>query len=114
MIEGITIGRQFWDVPPTCGSGTREAAMRATKSGGPLRYLSSIATVPAARGRGLGTALLEESLQVVDQAYLPAHLESTNRRNVSLYQRHGFTVTGPIEHLEGPTLTKMWRDRVES
>jgi ribosomal protein S18 acetylase RimI-like enzyme len=91
-----------------------EAAMQAHQPDGQFWYLSSIATVPAARGQGLGTELLQASLQIVDQAHLPAYLESTNRRNVSLYQRHGFMVTGSIELPDGPTLTRMWRNTVES
>ncbi|MCA1842503.1 MAG: GNAT family N-acetyltransferase, partial [Actinobacteria bacterium] len=75
----------------------------------PLWYLGVIATVPSAQGQGLGSALLRQSLAVVDEAQLPAYLESTNPRNVALYQRHGFMTTGLIELPNGPTLTKMWR-----
>jgi ribosomal protein S18 acetylase RimI-like enzyme len=75
-----------------------------------LWYLGVIATVPSSREKGLGTALLEQSLQSIDNTGLPAYLESTNPRNVSLYQRHGFATTGRIELPDGPGLTKMWRD----
>lgn len=40
----------------------------------------------------------------------PAYLESTNPRNVSLYERHGFAVTGSIDLPGGPSLSAMWRD----
>jgi ribosomal protein S18 acetylase RimI-like enzyme len=75
-----------------------------------LWYLGVIATMPSSRGKGLGTALLEQSLQSIDNTGLPSYLESTNPRNVSLYQRHGFATTGRIELPDGPVLTKMWRD----
>ena len=39
----------------------------------------------------------------------PAYLESTNPRNVSLYERHGFVATGSIELPGGPPLTAMLR-----
>jgi ribosomal protein S18 acetylase RimI-like enzyme len=75
----------------------------------PLWYLGVIATVPSSQGKGLGGALLEQSLAVVDRANQPAYLESTNPRNISLYQRHGFETIGLIELPDGPSLTKMWR-----
>jgi GNAT superfamily N-acetyltransferase len=86
-----------------------DTATKAHHPEGQLWYLGVIATVPPSRGKGLGTGLLEQSLKLVDKAGLPAYLESTNPRNVSLYQRHGFATTGPIELLDGPVLTKMWR-----
>jgi hypothetical protein len=52
-------------------------------------------------------------LSQVDSAGLPAYLESSNERNLSLYQRHGFDVVG--EHLalgRGPTIWRMWRQPV--
>jgi len=49
-------------------------------------------------------------LAVVDGARLTAYLESTDPRNLPLYQRHGFATTGLIELPNGPTLTQMWRD----
>jgi ribosomal protein S18 acetylase RimI-like enzyme len=73
-------------------------------------YLGVIATVPPSRGRGLGSMLLAQTLRIVDHAALPAYLESTNPRNVSLYERHGFVRTGVIDLPDGPSLTAMWRD----
>lgn len=89
--------------------GVLEAAMEEAHPAGPLWYLSLLATVPAARGRGRGTALLERTLAPVDEAALPAYLESTNPRNVSLYLRHGFEAIGRIDLPDGPSLTTMWR-----
>ncbi|CAN5607226.1 GNAT family N-acetyltransferase [soil metagenome] len=72
-------------------------------------YLGLLATLPARRGRGVGAALLAHGLAGVDQAGLPAYLESTNPRNLTLYQRHGFEITGRIDLPDGPHLTTMWR-----
>jgi len=100
----------------TCSAGDLErleildAALQAHHPDGPLWYLGVVATEPATQGLGLGTALLEESTKPVDDSLLPAYLESTNPRNVSLYQRCGFHVTGLIELPDGPVLTTMWRD----
>jgi ribosomal protein S18 acetylase RimI-like enzyme len=73
-------------------------------------YLGMIATEPEARGRGIGGSLMREALTVVDAAHLPAYLESTNPRNISLYVRHGFRVTGELKIPDGPSMTAMWRD----
>src|SRR4029079_14902841 len=75
-------------------------------------YLGVIATRPERQGQGLGTELLHASLARVDEQGLPAYLESSNPRNVSLYLRHGFVAIGEIELDGGPSLTKMWRDPV--
>jgi GNAT superfamily N-acetyltransferase len=87
-----------------------DAAQQAHHPDGPLWYLGVIATVPAERGQGLGTALLQRSIDAVDRSGLPAYLESTSPRSVALYRREGFTVTGLIDLPEGPKLTMMWRE----
>ena len=84
--------------------------LRAHHPAGRLWYLGQIATEPGMRGRGVGSALLARSLQAVDADHLPAYLESSNPRNVSLYERHGFAVVGSIDLPGGPSLTPMWRD----
>jgi GNAT superfamily N-acetyltransferase len=73
-------------------------------------YLGTIATTRDRRGQGLGSALLRASLEHVDATGLPSYLESTNPRNVPVYERHGFRSTGTIELPGGPALTAMWRD----
>jgi GNAT superfamily N-acetyltransferase len=65
-------------------------------------YLGAIAVIRSAQGRGIGTALLHHSLAIVDEVGAPAYLESTNVRNVPLYERHGFRVTGRIDVAGGP------------
>ena len=69
-----------------------------------------LATEPGRRGQGIGTRLLAASLARVDADRLPAWLESTNRRNVALYERHGFRAVGVVELPDdGPPVTPMWR-----
>ena len=89
--------------------GVMGAAMAASHPSEPHWYLGSIATVRGRQGRGIGTALLRHSLAVVDGAGAPAYLESSNPRNVPLYERHGFVVTGRIDLPDGPPLIPMWR-----
>jgi ribosomal protein S18 acetylase RimI-like enzyme len=44
-----------------------------------------------------------------DRDGLPAYLESSNPRNISLYQRHGFEVVGRIQAGTSPVMTPMYR-----
>lgn len=73
-------------------------------------YLGVIGTVPAWRGKGLGSALLAHALAPIDAAGLPAYLEATSERNAALYARFGFVRTGTIELPDGPSLIAMWRE----
>lgn len=90
------------------------AATSERRPSRPHWHLSVIATDDGARGRGLGSRLLNETLPMVDETGLPAHLESTNTRNVSLYLRHGFEVVEEVELPDGPVFTTMWREPHES
>ena len=75
----------------------------------PHWYLGVIATWPDQRGQGLGSALLEHCLAIVDASSMPAYLESTNPRNLTLYERHGFESLGRRDIPDGPFVTPMWR-----
>ena len=44
-----------------------------------------------------------------DKDGLPAYLESSNPKNISLYERHGFEVMGKIQVGAGPLVTPMLR-----
>jgi ribosomal protein S18 acetylase RimI-like enzyme len=68
-----------------------------------------IGTDPACQGMGLGSALLRHSLAMCDRDQLPAYLESSNPRNISLYERHGFVRTGIIQYGSSPEMTAMLR-----
>ena len=56
----------------------------------PYWYLPLIGVDPARQGKGLGGALLRHQLAICDRDGAPAYLESSNPRNISLYERHGF------------------------
>jgi len=85
-------------------------AVEAAHPKEPHWYLGVVATMPERRSQGLGAALLRASLAVVDADHHPAYLESSNPRNISLYERHGFEVTGRIDVDDGVWMTPMWRD----
>jgi GNAT superfamily N-acetyltransferase len=85
-------------------------AMAAAHPHDPHWYLNVIATLPASRGGGLGAAALAPVLAVCDTEGMPAYLESSNPRNMTLYRRHGFEQTGEILLPDGPSLYPMWRE----
>jgi len=75
----------------------------------PHWYLPLIGVDPAHQGKGHGDALMAYALEQCDRDRLPAYLESTNPRNVSLYRRHGFEALGSIQAGSSPTLVPMLR-----
>lgn len=75
----------------------------------PHWYLPFIGVDPAQQGRGLGAMLLKVSLRRCDVAQLGAYLESTNPRNQSLYERHGFEAIGEIRVGSCPPVVPMLR-----
>ncbi len=74
-------------------------------------YLAVLGIEPELQGRGFGSALMQPVLARCDQQQVPAYLESSKRRNVVLYERHGFRV---LEELrlpkDGPPMWRMWRE----
>ena len=75
----------------------------------PCWYLPLIGVDPASQGQGYGSALLRYALEQVDRTGAPAYLESSNPRNVPLYERHGFNVLGSIQAGSSPTVVPMLR-----
>lgn len=75
----------------------------------PHWYLPMIGVDPAHQGEGIGSALLIEGLKAVDRDGLIAYLESSNPRNIPLYERHGFEVIGEIQSGSSPVLRPMLR-----
>jgi ribosomal protein S18 acetylase RimI-like enzyme len=57
----------------------------------------------------LGAAMMRHALVQCDRDKKSAFLESSNRQNVSLYERHGFEVLGKIQVGTSPTLFPMLR-----
>ena len=75
----------------------------------PHWYLPLIGVDPMHQGKGHGDALMTYALKRCDRDHLPAYLESTNPRNISLYTRHGFEALGTIQVGSSPPLVPMLR-----
>ena len=76
----------------------------------PHYYLSLLGTHPDHRGEGIGMALLEHDLALVDADRFPAYLESSNPANNHRYARVGFEIIGEFSYPGGgPVITTMWR-----
>ena len=67
-----------------------EAAGEGKHPAEPHWHLVDIGTCLAARGHGVGTALIEHRLAAIDAAGCIASLEATSPRNARLYERLGF------------------------
>ena len=75
----------------------------------PHWYLPMIGVEPSSQGKGVGSALLQLTLANCDCDGLPAYLESSNPRNIPLYERFGFEVIGEIRSGDAPPLFPMLR-----
>jgi GNAT superfamily N-acetyltransferase len=77
----------------------------------PCWYLPLIGVDPRCQGQGYGSALLRHALAECDREGMPAYLESSNPRNIPLYQKHGFESIGAIQAGTSPTVVPMLRPR---
>jgi len=77
----------------------------------PHWYLPLIAADPNWIGQGLGALLMKHALRRCDEQGVAAYLESSNPRNISFYERHGFQIIGRIQSGSSPVLTPMLRPK---
>ena len=77
----------------------------------PHFYLNMLGVRDRSRGLGIGMALLSSNLGLVDEAIMPAYLESSNPRNIERYRSLGFAPHQTFSVAEGgPVVTTMWRE----
>lgn len=126
-------GAAFWDAPDTWRPGFADLirslpilgpainvriprslrgfqVIEAAHPRAPHWYLSVLGTDPPAQGKGVGRTLVQPILDRCDREGLGAYLESSKEKNISYYERFGFTVTGEVRLPDGPLLWPMWRD----
>lgn len=75
----------------------------------PHWYLPMIGVDPTRQGSGYGSALMAHAVIQCDRSNQLAYLESSNPRNIPLYQRYGFEVLGTIQVGSSPPLSPMLR-----
>ena len=75
----------------------------------PHWYLPLLGVDPVKQGQGYGSFLLQDALDRGDKNHEVFYLESTNPRNVPLYQRYGFEVLGEIQKGNSPIMIPMRR-----
>lgn len=76
----------------------------------PHHYLFFLGVDPAHQGQGLGSIILEASLNRLSPQGLPCYLENSNPRNTPLYQRHGFVPGEAFRpRPDAPPMLPMWR-----
>lgn len=74
-------------------------------------YLALLGVHADHRGKGLGLALLRESLAEIDASGLPTYLESTSAKNLPLYEGLGFKRIGVVALPDGgPPVDQLWRE----
>lgn len=77
--------------------------------GEPHWYLPFIGIDPFQQGKGYGTALMKHALIPCDRDQTLAYLESSNPKNIPLYERHGFELLGTIQVGTSPPIFPMLR-----
>jgi GNAT superfamily N-acetyltransferase len=77
----------------------------------PHWYLPLVAADPNWIGQGLGALLMKHALRRCDEEGIAAYLESTNPRNISLYERHGFKIIGRIQSGSSTVMAPMLRPK---
>ena len=86
-----------------------EARLEAAHPTGSFFHLTILATHASHRGKGLGMALLADTLTRIDALGAPAYLESTNPVNNQRYRNAGFEPRSEITMPSGHIVTTMWR-----
>lgn len=131
--DGVILGAAIWHLPgalsdsfwhylPQTGRYLRAfgfpgvlRALRIYSQAGTYRprtphwYLQGIGVNELARGRGIGSVLLDHRLARIDAQGQPAYLESSNKRTGKLYATRGFEVTRRIDAWPAHAPYGMWR-----
>ena len=98
------LGRSFWRLWRS------EAAVQKARPVFPHWYLGYIAVTETARGRGLGSALLDRAVENAGEEAV--YLESTTAASQALYERKGFVPLGAVPRLGRHCEVGMWRPGV--
>jgi ribosomal protein S18 acetylase RimI-like enzyme len=75
----------------------------------PHWFLPLIGVDPLQQGKGFGAALMQHALVLCDRDRTLAYLESSNPKNIPLYERYGFKLLGTIQVATSPPIFPMLR-----
>jgi ribosomal protein S18 acetylase RimI-like enzyme len=75
----------------------------------PHWYLTLLGVDPLHHGEGLGSVLMKHAIVTFDLDNKFAYLESSNRKNIPFYERHGFELLGTIQTNTSPSIFPMLR-----
>jgi|SRR5947209_16675620 len=75
----------------------------------PHFYFAYIGVAPHQQGEGIGTRLMQPTLERCDLEQLPAYLEASSERNATLYERLGFVHQEQFGFAGSPPLRPMIR-----
>jgi RimJ/RimL family protein N-acetyltransferase len=67
----------------------------------PHYYIRTLGVATRFQGRGLGTALLQPTIDRCDREGVPAYLEASSERSAALYERLGFVHLGELRVPDG-------------
>jgi ribosomal protein S18 acetylase RimI-like enzyme len=91
----------------------RAAGLLATMEWRHLRtphyYFPYFGVAPAGQGRGLGSSLMQPTLERCDAEGLSAYLEASSERSAALYERLGFKLASELRFAGSPPLRLMIR-----
>jgi ribosomal protein S18 acetylase RimI-like enzyme len=105
----LVVGPAAWGRLAELSANMGELHHRAVHE--PHWYLALVGVDPAAQRQGIAGKLLQPMLDRLDEARMPAYLETGQPRNVAYYPRFGFEVAGEFTHLStGLTFWGMRRD----
>jgi GNAT superfamily N-acetyltransferase len=74
-----------------------QRAMEEHHPRAPHFYLRTVGVRTALQGQGIGSMLMQPTLERADSAGLPTYLEASSERSAALYERLGFRHTGAFE-----------------
>ncbi len=77
----------------------------------PHFYIRTVGVRTALQGQGVGSMLMQPTLERADSAGLPTYIEASTERSAALYERLGFRHIGVFE-LPPPTADKRRRSGV--
>jgi GNAT superfamily N-acetyltransferase len=81
----------------------------------PHIYVRTVGVRTELQGQGLGSKLMQPTLERADSAGLPAYIEASSERSAALYERLGFLHLGVFELPEGgPQVWPMRRPAVSA